>query len=117
MALPLALLAGVQVIFGILAAVIICPAVIATPESLNVPVLGRVVIITLANALAGVSFTSLKPKSATAKLMAVSSSVVMVLSAPAGASFTELMVIVTVEVFEILDAAVPPEPTKGSLIL
>ena len=103
--------------FGILAAVIICPAVIATPESLNIPVLGRVVIFTLAKALAGESFGSLKPKSATVKLTAVSSSVVMVLSVPAGASFTELMVMVTVEVFEILEAAVPPEPTKGSLTL
>ena len=41
------------------------------------------------NAFAGVSLGSLKPKSAAAKVYAVSSFVVTVLSAPAGASFTE----------------------------
>ena len=47
-------------------------------------------IFTAASAFAGVSFGSVKPNSAAAKVRAVSSLVVTVLSAPAGSSLTEL---------------------------
>ncbi len=41
-----------------------CPAVTATPLSVSVPAAGSVVIFTARRVLAGVSFGSLKPKSA-----------------------------------------------------
>ncbi len=71
-------------------------AATATPSSFSVPAAGSVVILTAANAFAGVSFGSVKPKSAVANVYAVSSFVVTVLSAPAGASFTAVTSIVIV---------------------
>ena len=57
------------------------------------------VTMTLVKALAGVSFTSLKPKSLAKTVYAVSSlNVVIVLSVPAGASLTELTVMLIVSV-------------------
>ena len=93
--------AGVQVMLGMLASVTSWPVVMATPESLSVPVVGSVVILTLAKALAGLSLESVKPKSATASATAVSSSVVMVLLAPAGASLTGITVIVVTAAAEL----------------
>ena len=107
MAVPFALAAGVQVKLGIFAALTIWPTVTATPDSFKEPVVGKVVILTLANVLAGVSLGSVKPKSPKPKLTAVSSSVVMVLSVPAGASLTDAMVMVAVEVLETLPTPVP----------
>src|SRR5436190_305123 len=74
------------------------PAVSATPLLVSVPdaALGIEVITTAANALAGLSFGSLKPNSSAVKAWAVFSLVVMVLSVPAGASFTLVTLIVIV---------------------
>ena len=106
MAVPFALAAGVQVKLGIFAALTIWPTVTATPDSFKEPVVGKVVILTLANVLAGVSLGSVKPKSPKPKLTAVSSSVVMVLSAPAGASLT--VVTLNVMVFGLWSVSTPP---------
>src|SRR5436190_1366066 len=74
------------------------PAVSATPLLVSVPdaALGIEVITTAANALAGLSFGSLKPNSSAVKVWAVPSLVVMVLSVPTGASFTLVTLIVIV---------------------
>jgi hypothetical protein len=60
------------------------PALTATPLSVSEPVAGSVETFTASSTLAGVSFGSLKPKSAAAKVNAVSSRVVTVLSVPRG---------------------------------
>ena len=52
-------------------------------------------ILTAAKALAGLSWLSLKPKSAGLKVWLPSSAMVIVVSVPAGASLTELTVTVT----------------------
>ena len=70
------------------AALMKSPALTSTPLSVRLPAPGRVVIFTAASALAGLSAASLKPKSAAANVYALSSSVVTVLLAPAGASLT-----------------------------
>src|SRR3989442_10667408 len=67
----------------------------ATPLFFSVPAPGSVVILTAARWLAGLSLLSLKPKSVVCSVYAVSSLVATVLSAPAGASLTELIVIGT----------------------
>src|SRR5919204_521255 len=72
------------------------PAVTAMPLSLSDPAAGSVEIFTAARLLAGVAFGSLKPKSAVVNWYAVSSFVVTVLSAPDGASFTDVTSIVIV---------------------
>ena len=72
------------------------PTLTATPSSSSVPAAGRLVIVTLANRLAGLSLGSVKPKSAAMKVWLPSSRMVIVLSVPAGASLTALMVIETV---------------------
>src|SRR5204863_388221 len=64
--------------------------------SVPVPARGNVVISTGSSALAGLSFGSLKPNSAAVNVWAVSSLVVIVLSGPDGASFTEVTLIVLV---------------------
>ena len=51
--------------------------------------------VTAAKALAGLSWLSLKPKSAALKVWLPSSAMVIVVSVPAGASLTELTVTVT----------------------
>ncbi len=51
-----------------LVAGITLPAVMATPESVSVPLAGSVVMMTLARELGGVSFGSVIPKSATEKI-------------------------------------------------
>ena len=109
---PLLLSAGVQVMLGMLASVTTWPVVMATPESLSVPVVGKVVILTLAKALAGLSLGSVKPKSAAASATAVSSSVVRVLSAPAGASLTGITVMVVTAAAELS----PPSLTTVLMI-
>ena len=65
------------------AALMLCPAETATPDSVRLPAPGRVVIFTASRPLAGVSLVSLKAKSAAVKVYGVSSAVVTVLSAPA----------------------------------
>ncbi len=70
-----------------------CPAATAAPESVRLPAPGRVVTLTLDSALAGASFGSVKPKSATLKVYAVSSLVVTVLLVPTGASLIAVPVI------------------------
>src|SRR5947199_164507 len=74
------------------------PAVTAMPLLVSVPDarVGIVVISTAASALAGLSFGSVKPNSSAVKVWAVSSLVVIVLSVPAGASFTLVTLIVIV---------------------
>src|SRR3989441_163909 len=64
------------------------PATTAAPRTLSVPVPGSVVIFTAWKALGGVSWGSVKPKSARANVYAVSSSVVTVVAVPTGASLT-----------------------------
>ena len=64
------------------------PVTSATPLSVRVPAAGRLEILTLSSAFAGLPSASVKPKSAAEKVYAVSSSVVTVLFVPAGASFT-----------------------------
>ena len=72
------------------------PALTSTPLSVRLPAPGSVVIFTALSALAGLSAASLKPKSAPAKVYAVSSSVVTVLLVPAGASLTAVTLMVIV---------------------
>src|SRR3984893_15423584 len=97
---PLALLAGVNFRSPALMSAMLmnCPAVTATPPSVSVPEaeVGIVVISTAAKLLAGLSLGSVKPKLAAAKVKAVSSLVVTVLLVPAGASFTEVTLMVMV---------------------
>ena len=78
----------------------LCPAVTATPLSVNKPAPGSVLILTANRPLAGESLGSVNPKSLAANVSTVSSNVVTVLSVPDGASLTELTVIVTVALFE-----------------
>ena len=78
------------------------PALTGTPLSANVPAAGNVLIFTASRMFAGVSFGSAKPKSVAANEYAVSSSVVTVLSVPAGMSLTGFTVTLTVAV------ALPP---------
>ena len=98
--MPLALAAGVNTSRPALMSATLtnCPAVTAMPLSVRLPAPGSVVILTAASALAGLSFGSLKPKSAAVKTFAVSSSVVTVLSVPAGASLTAVTLMVKVSV-------------------
>ena len=74
------------------------PSVTEVPLLAKVPFAGRVVILTAVSAFAVVSLGSENPKSELAKVWAVFSRVVTVLSVPAGASFTELTVMDTVSV-------------------
>ena len=67
------------------------PAVTATPLLVSVPAPGSVVILTAASVLPSMS---LKPKSAAVSTRAVSSSAVIVLLVPDGASLTGVTVIV-----------------------
>ena len=89
------------------ATLMLWPAVTATPDNVKLPAPGIVVIVTAVSALAGLSLGSVKPKSAAANVYCVSSSVVTVLSVPAGASLTEVTstVIVLADCIQI-DAAV-----------
>src|SRR5436309_16077655 len=73
-----------------------CLRVSLTALSLSVPAPGRLVILTAAKALAGLSFGSLKPKSAATKVWLPSSRMVIVLSVPDGASLTDVTWIVIV---------------------
>src|SRR5947199_331558 len=97
---PLAFAAGVNTSRPALmsATVTNWPAVTAMPLLVSVPDarVGIVVISTAASALAGLSFGSVKPNSSAVKVWAVSSLVVIVLSVPAGASFTLVTLIVIV---------------------
>ena len=68
----------------------------ATPLSVSVPAAGSVVISTASEIVRRVSFGSLNPKSAAVNTYAVSSSVVTVLFAPSGASFTDVTLSVIV---------------------
>ena len=70
-----------------LAAGITCPTVTAVPFKVRVPAPGKDAMMTDCSVLAGVSLGSVKPKSAALKVCVASSLRVMVLSAPAGASF------------------------------
>ena len=79
-----------------LATLMLWPAVTATPDSVRLPAPGSVVIVTALSALAGLSFGSVKPKSAAVKVYCVSSSVVTVLLVPAGASLTAVTLTVIV---------------------
>ena len=81
------------------------PTVTATPLSSKVPAPGKAEITTACSALAGVSLASLKPKSAVVSATLVSSLVVSVLSAPEGASLTDVTLTST------LAEAVPPWPS------
>ena len=65
---PLTFAGGVQVRFTRFAAAITWLAVTTTPDSRSVPDAGNVRIVTSRSAWAGLSFVSLKPKSATAKV-------------------------------------------------
>src|SRR5438046_2307657 len=89
---PVALAAGVNASWPALmsATVTNWPAVTAMPLLVSVPDarVGIVVISAVASVLAGLSFGSVKPNSSAVKVWAVSSLVVIVLSVPAGASFT-----------------------------
>ena len=77
------------------------PALRAAPlVRASVPAAGSVVIFTARSVSGGVSFGSLKPKSAAPKRYAPSSSVVTVLLAPCGASFTEITLTSTVATLE-----------------
>ena len=79
-----------------LATLMLWPAVTATPDNVKLPAPGTVVIVTALSALAGLSFGSVKPKSAAANVYGVSSPVVTVLSVPAGASLTDVTSMVSV---------------------
>ena len=107
-AAPLALAAGVQTSLPdvMSASVTTWPAVTAAPLSRSDPSAGSVVILTASKVLAGVSNESVKPKSAAASVTAVSSLVVMVLSAPAGASLT--VVTLKMIVFGVGSRSTPP---------
>ena len=65
-----------------------CPAVIAVPLSVSVPAPGSVVIRTAWSWLAGLSWGSVKPKSARTNVYGASSNVVTVVGVPTGASLT-----------------------------
>src|SRR5207237_1148249 len=97
---PLALAAGVNTSLpAVMSATLMnWPALTATPLSVSVPdpALGSVVIFTASRLLAGLSFGSLKPKSATVNVCAPSSLTVTVLLAPDGASFTLVTLIIIV---------------------
>ena len=80
---------------------IVCPTVTGAPLSVSVPLAGSVSILTASRLSAGESFASVKPKSAAANVTAVSSSVVMVLSAPDGASLTGTTWIVVVAISDV----------------
>src|ERR1043166_8109446 len=69
-----------------------CPAVTATPDSFRLPAAGKVVILTAASALAGVSLGSVKPKSLAVNVYTVSSGVVTVWLVPTGGSLIGLTV-------------------------
>ena len=69
-------------------------SVTSVPSNFNVPSLGSVEMITALNALP--SATSLNPKSVASSVRLPSSSIVIVLSAPLGASFTDVTLMVTV---------------------
>ena len=64
------------------------PLVTLTPFRVNFPAVGRLLMRTACNWLAGESYGSVKPKSAFVKTYAEPSTVVTVLSVPAGASLT-----------------------------
>ena len=85
---PLALAAGVYTKLAMLAKLMLWPAVTGTPLRVKLPLAGKVVMLTAWKLLAGLSFGSVKPKSAALKLRAVSSKVVSVALVPAGASLT-----------------------------
>ena len=95
---PLALAAGVYTKLPMLAKLMLWPAVTATPLKVRLPLPGKVVMVTAAKLLAGLSFGSLKPKSAAVKARPVSSSVVRVALVPAGASLTAVTVRIKVAV-------------------
>ena len=95
---PLALAAGVNTSLppAMSTAVTKSPALTRTPLLVRPPAPGSVVILTALSALAGLSAASLKPKSALAKVYAVSSDAATVWSIPAGASFTAVTLMVIV---------------------
>jgi len=101
--LPFASATGSNVRFAMSATAMNWSAATATPLSFNVPAAGNDAIFTRLNALTGMSFGSVKPKSAEAKVYVPSSSMVTVLSVPAGASFTS----VTRSVIQPSSVAVP----------
>ena len=84
---PLALVAGVKTNFPLVMSATLTnwPDATGEPLSARCPLAGRVVIFTAKSELDGVSLGSLNPKSAAANAYPVSSSVVSVLLAPAGA--------------------------------
>ena len=82
------------------------PAPTGLPLSVSAPAAGSVVTTMPARLSAGVSFGSVNPKSEATNVCAVSSTVTTVLSAPAGASFTDATVTVTVAV------SCPPLPSS-----
>src|SRR5438876_110009 len=89
-----------------------CPAVTAVPLSLSVPVPGSVVIFTAWKASGGLSWGSVKPKSARANVYGVSSNVVTVGGVPTGASLTA--VTFTVNVRGVESRSTPPLPVPPS---
>ncbi|CAM3003768.1 hypothetical protein LEWO105114_11720 [Legionella worsleiensis] len=84
------------------ATLIICPTATAVPFKYKDPSTGSVLIFTARKSLAELSSGSVKPKSAAWITTGVSSWVNMFLSAPSGASFTELTLKERVVLFSIV---------------
>src|SRR3954462_11849873 len=88
------------------------PATNSVPSSANEPATGEEAITTPANKFAGSSLESVNPTSAAANVFEPSSGMVTVLSAPAGASFTD--VTFTRSVFADGSVSTPPSAVPPS---
>src|SRR3989442_1497485 len=89
-----------------------CPAVTAMPLSLSAPATGSVVIRTAWKPLAGLSWGSVKPKSARANVYGVSSNLVTDGGEPSGAAVTSVKL--TVNGRGVGSRSTPPLPVPPS---